>query len=101
MRKLLLAFALVATPAVAEPVMPGPNATFEERLEYIRQLRIEGEEKHKKAVEESNQRLREFNVKMGFPPDYVASGSYRRCSSVCTTTVYSNGRVYRFTIFRN
>ena len=100
MRKLLLAFAFIASPAVAEPVMPGPNATAEERLAYIRALRIENEEKHKKAVEESNQRLREFNVKMGFPPDYVASGYYRRCTSVCTTTVYHNGRVYRFTIFR-
>lgn len=101
MRKFLFVLALFSAPAYAEPVMPGPNATFEERLEYIRQLRIEGEEKHKKAVEESNQRLREFNVKMGFPPDYVASGSYRRCSSVCTITVYHNGRVSRYTIFRN
>lgn len=100
MKKLLLIASLFATPALAEPVMPGPNATAEERLAYIRALRIESEQKHKQIVEESNQRLREFNVKMGFPPDYVASGYYRRCSGVCTTTVYHNGRVYRFTIFR-
>lgn len=101
MKKLLLLASLFATPATAEPVMPGPNATAEERLIYFRQLLAEGEQKHKKAVEESNQRLREFNVKMGFPPDYIASGNYRRCSTVCTTTVYHKGRVYRYTIFTN
>lgn len=100
MRKLLLLAALTASPLAAEPVMPGPNATAEERLAYFRQVLAEGEQKHKQAVEESNQRLREFNVKMGFPPDYVASGNYRRCSTVCVTTVYHNGRVYRYTIFR-
>lgn len=101
MRKLLLALALVASPALAEPVMPGPDATAEERLAYIRQLRIDNEEKHKQVVAESDKRLREFNVSMGFRPDYVASGYYRRCTNVCTSTVYSNGRVYRFTSFRN
>lgn len=100
MRKLLLLAAFAASPLAAEPVMPGPNATAEERLAYIRALRIENEQKHKQVVEENNQLLREFNVKMGFRPDYVASGYYRRCSGVCTTTVYHNGRVYRFTIFR-
>jgi hypothetical protein len=79
--------------------MPGPNATFEERLEYIRQLQAESDLRHKKAVEESNQRLREFNVKMGFPPDYQTYGR-GKCSSVCVITVYSKGRVNRYTIFR-
>lgn len=100
MRKLLFVLALFSAPATAEPVMPGPNATFEERREYMNQVRAESDKKYKQALAESEQRLREFNIKMGFPPDYQTYGR-GGCYSGCTTTVYSRGRVYRFTVFRN
>jgi hypothetical protein len=95
MRKFLIAVALVASPAVAEPVMPGPDASFEERLEYIRALNAEAAEKHKQAVAESEQRLRDFNVKAGFPADYKTYGTGRGCRYSCVTTVTVGSKVYR------
>ena len=100
MNKFLIALALVASPAVAEPVMPGPDASFEERLEYVRALRIESEQKHKQAVAESEQRLRDFNVKVGLPADHQSYGSGLGCRYACTTTVIYRGRVYRFEVSR-
>ena len=38
MKKFLIALALIASPATAQIAEPGPNATFEERLAYIRAL---------------------------------------------------------------
>jgi len=100
MRKFLIALALVASPAVAEPVMPGPDASFEERLEYIRALNAEVAEKHKQAVAESEQRMRDFNVKVGLPADYQSYGSGRGCRYACVTTVYVGSKVYRFRVSR-
>ena len=100
MRKFLIALALVASPAVAEPVMPGPDASFEERLEYVRALRIHSEQKHKQAVAESEQRLRDFNVKVGLPADYQSYGSGLGCRYACVTTVYVGSKVYRFRVSR-
>ncbi len=98
MRKFLIALALVATPAVAEPVAPGPNASFEERLAYIRALRIESDQKHQQVVAENEQRLRETKVKMGLPADYETYGSGRGCRYACVTTVYVGSKVYRFRV---
>ena len=95
MRKLLFVLALFSGPALAEPVMPGPDASFEERLEYIRQLNAEAAEKHKQAVAESEQRLRDFNVKVGFPADYKTYGTGRGCRYSCVTTVYVGSKMYR------
>jgi hypothetical protein len=98
MRKLLFVLALFSGPALAEPVMPGPDASFEERLEYIRQLNAEAAEKHKQAVAESEQRLRDFNVKVGLPADYKTYGTGRGCRYSCVTTVITGGKVYRFQV---
>jgi hypothetical protein len=95
MKKLLFVLALFSGPALAEPVMPGPDASFEERLEYIRQLNAEAAEKHKQAVAESEQRLRDFNVKAGFPADYKTYGTGRGCRYSCVTTVYVGSKMYR------
>jgi hypothetical protein len=95
MRKLLFVLALFSGPALAEPVMPGPDASFEERLEYIRQLNAEAAEKHKQAVAESEQRLRDFNVKVGLPADYKTYGTGRGCRYSCVTTVYVGSKMYR------
>jgi hypothetical protein len=98
MRKFLIALALVSGPVVAEPVMPGPDATYEERREYMNQVRAEAAEKHKQAVAESEQRLRDFNVKVGLPADYKTYGTGRSCRYSCVTTVIANGKVYRFQV---
>jgi hypothetical protein len=95
MRKLLFVLALFSGPALAEPVMPGPDASFEERLEYVRQLNAEAAEKHKQAVAESEQRMREFNVKIGLPADYQSYGTGRGCRYSCVTTVYVGSKMYR------
>jgi hypothetical protein len=95
MRKLLFVLALFSGPALAEPVMPGPDASFEERLEYIRALNAEAAEKHKQAVAESEQRLRDFNVKVGLPADYQSYGTGRGCRYSCVTTVYVGSKMYR------
>lgn len=100
MKKFLIALALVASPAVAEPVMPGPDASFEERLEYIRALNADAAEKHKQAVAESEQRLRDFNIKVGLPADHQSYGTGRGCRYSCVTTVIANGKVYRFQVSR-
>jgi restriction endonuclease S subunit len=100
MHKFFISLALVASPVVAEPVMPGPDASFEERLEYIRQLNAEAAERHKQAVAESEQRLRDFNVKVGLPADYKTYGTGRGCRYSCVTTVIANGKVYRFQVNR-
>lgn len=98
MKKLFILLALIATPAIAEPVAPGPNASFEERLEYVRALRIHSEQKHKQAVAESEQRMRDFNVKVGLPADYQSYGSGLGCRYACVTTVYVGSKVYRFRV---
>jgi hypothetical protein len=98
MKKLLFVLALFSGPAVAEPVMPGPDASFEERLEYVRQLNAEVAEKHKQAVAESEQRMREFNVKIGLPADYQSYGTGRGCRYSCVTTVYVGSKMYRVRI---
>ena len=98
MRKFLIALAFVASPVVAEPVMPGPDASYEERREYMNQVRAEAAEKHKQAVAESEQRLRDFNVKVGLPADYKTYGTGRGCRYSCVTTVIANGKVYRFQV---
>jgi hypothetical protein len=95
MKKLLFVLVLFSGPAFAEPVMPGPDASFEERLEYIRQLNAEAAEKHKQAVAESEQRLRDFNVKVGLPADYQTYGTGRGCRYSCVTTVYVGSKMYR------
>jgi hypothetical protein len=95
MKKLLFVLALFSGPALAEPVMPGPDASFEERLEYIRQLNADAAEKHKQAVAESEQRLRDFNVKVGLPADYKTYGTGRGCRYSCVTTVYVGSKMYR------
>jgi hypothetical protein len=95
MRKLLFVLALFSGPALAEPVMPGPDASFEERLEYVRQLNAEAAEKHKQAVAESEQRMRDFNVKIGLPADYKSYGTGRGCRYSCVTTVYVGSKMYR------
>jgi hypothetical protein len=100
MKKFLIALALIASPALAEPVMPGPDASYEERREYMNQIRAEAAEKHKQAVAESEQRLRDFNVKVGFPADYKTYGTGRGCRYSCVTTVITNGKVYRFQVSR-
>ena len=100
MRKLLFVLALFSGPAIAEPVMPGPDASFEERLEYVRALNAEAAEKHKQAVAESEQRMRDFNVKVGLPADYKTHGTGRGCRYSCVTTVIVNGKVYRFQVSR-
>jgi restriction endonuclease S subunit len=100
MRKFLIALALVASPVVAEPVMPGPDATYEERREYMNQIHAAAAEKHKQAVAESEQRLRDFNVKVGLPADYKTYGTGRGCRYSCVTTVIANGKVYRFQVSR-
>ena len=100
MRKFLIALAFVASPVVAEPVMPGPDASFEERLAYVRALNAEAAEKHKQAVAESEQRMRDFNVKVGLPADYKTYGTGRGCRYSCVTTVIVNGKVYRFQVSR-
>jgi restriction endonuclease S subunit len=100
MRKFLIALALVASPVVAEPVMPGPDASFEERLEYIRQLNAEAAEKHKQAVAESEQRLRDFNIKVGLPADYKTYGTGRGCRYSCVTTVTIGSKMYRVRVSR-
>jgi hypothetical protein len=98
MKKLLFVLALFSGPALAEPVMPGPDASYEERREYMNQIRAEAAEKHKQAVAESEQRLRDFNVKVGFPADYKTYGTGRGCRYSCVTTVIANGKVYRFQV---
>lgn len=98
MRKFLIALALVASPAYAEIAPPGADASFEERLAYIRALRVQSDENHKKVVAENEQRMRDFNVKVGLPADYVSYGSGIGCRSVCVTTVISGGKVYRFRV---
>ena len=95
MRKLLFVLALFSGPAIAEPVMPGPDASFEERLAYVRALNAEAAEKHKQAVAESEQRLRDFNVKVGLPADYQSYGTGRGCRYSCVTTVYVGSKMYR------
>ena len=100
MHKFLIALALVASPAVAEPVMPGPDASFEERREYMNQIRAEAAEKHRQAVAESEQRLRDFNVKVGLPADHQSYGTGRGCRYSCVTTIIANGKVYRFQVSR-
>lgn len=100
MRKFLIALALVASPVVAEPVMPGPDATYEERREYMNQVRAESDKKYKEALAESEQRLREFYVKIGLPADHKGYGSGRGCRYSCVTTVIANGKVYRFQVSR-
>jgi hypothetical protein len=95
MKKLLFVLALFSGPALAEPVMPGPDASFEERLEYSRQLTAEAAEKHKQAVAESEQRLRDFNVKVGLPADYKTYGTGRGCRYSCVTTVIVGSKMYR------
>ena len=100
MRKLLFVLALFSGPALAEPVMPGPDASFEERLAYVRALNADAAEKHKQAVAESEQRLRDFNVKVGLPADYKTYGTGRGCRYSCVTTVIANGKVYRFQVSR-
>jgi hypothetical protein len=100
MHQFLIALALVASPAVAEPAMPGPDASYEERREYMNQVRAEAAEKHKQAVAESEQRMRDFNVKVGLPADYQSYGTGRGCRYSCVTTVIANGKVYRFQVSR-
>ncbi len=100
MRKFLIALALVASPVVAEPVMPGPDATYEERREYLIQIHAEAAEKHKQAVAESEQRLRDFNVKVGLPADYKTYGTGRGCRYSCVTTVTVGSKVYRVRVSR-
>lgn len=100
MRKFLIALALVASPAYAEIAPPGADASFEERLEYIRALNAEAAERHKQAVAESEQRMRDFNVKVGLPADYQSYGTGRGCRYSCVTTVIHRGRVYRFQVSR-
>lgn len=100
MKKLLISLALIATPALAEPVMPGPDASFEERREYMNQVRAEAAEKHKQAVAESEQRLRDFNVKVGLPADYKTYGTGRGCRYSCVTTVTVGSKVYRVRVSR-
>jgi len=95
MKYLIPILALIASPAVAEPVMPGPDASFEERLEYVRALNAEAAEKHKQAVAESEQRMRDFNVKIGLPADYKSYGTGRGCRYSCVTTVYVGSKMYR------
>jgi hypothetical protein len=95
MRKLLFVLALFSGPVLAEPVMPGPDASFEERLEYVRQLNADAAEKHKQAVAESEQRMRDFNVKIGLPADYKSYGTGRGCRYSCVTTVYVGSKMYR------
>ena len=95
MRKFLIALALVASPAYAEIAPPGADASFEERLEYVRALNAEAAEKHKQAVAESEQRLRDFNVKVGLPADYKTYGTGRGCRYSCVTTVYVGSKMYR------
>ena len=98
MNKLFILLALMASPVFAEPVMPGPDASYEERREYMNQIHAEAAEKHKQAVAESEQRLRDFNVKVGLPADYQTYGSGRGCRYSCVTTVIANGKVYRFQV---
>ena len=95
MNKFLIALALITGPAFAEPVMPGPDASFEERLAYVRALNAEAAEKHKQAVAESEQRMREFNVKIGLPADHKSYGTGRGCRYSCVTTVYVGSKMYR------
>jgi hypothetical protein len=95
MRKLLFVLALFSGPALAEPVMPGPNASYEERREYLNQIHAEAAEKHKQAVAESEQRLREFNVKIGLPADHKSYGTGRGCRYSCVTTVFVGTKMYR------
>ena len=95
MRKFLIALAFVASPVVAEPVMPGPDASYEERREYMNQVRAEAAEKHKQAVAESEQRMRDFNIKVGLPADYQSYGTGRGCRYSCVTTVYVGSKMYR------
>ena len=101
MRKLLLAFALVSTPALAEPVMPGPNATAEERLAYIRALRIESEQKHKQIVEENDKMLQETYKKLGVDPNNIGTRYSYYCRYACTTTVRVGSKIYTYTVTRN
>ena len=100
MKKFLIALALVASPAYAEIAPPGADASFEERLAYVRALNAEAAEKHKQAVAESEQRLRDFNVKVGLPADYKTYGTGRGCRYSCVTTIIANGKVYRFQVSR-
>ena len=100
MKKLLFVLALFSSPALAEPVMPGPDASFEERLAYVRALNAEAAEKHKQAVAESEQRMREFNVKVGLPADYQSYGTGRGCRYSCVTTVTVGSKVYRVRVSR-
>jgi hypothetical protein len=95
MKKLLFVLVLFSGPALAEPVMPGPDASYEERREYMNQIRAEAAEKHKQAVAESEQRMRDFNVKVGLPADYKSYGTGRGCRYSCVTTVYVGSKMYR------
>ncbi len=100
MKKLLFVLALFSSPVVAEPVMPGPDATYEERLEYVRALNAETARKHKETLARIEQIHREAKVKMGLPADYETYGSGRGCRYSCVTTVITNGKVYRFQVSR-
>jgi hypothetical protein len=98
MRKFLIALALVASPAVAEPVMPGPDASYEERREYMNQIRAEDAKRHQQVLAQLEQQTREFKIKIGLDPDAPAVGSGRGCRYSCTTTVIYRGRVHRFQV---
>ena len=100
MNKLFILLALIASPAYAEPVMPGPDASYEERREYMNQVRAEAAEKHKQAVAESEQRMRDFNIKVGLPADYQSYGTGRGCRYSCVTTVTVGSKVYRVRVSR-
>lgn len=100
MRKFLIALTLIASPAYAEIPFPSADASFEERLAYVRALNAEAAEKHKQAVAESEQRLRDFNVKVGLPADYQSYGSGRGCRYSCVTTVYVGSKMYRVRVSR-
>jgi hypothetical protein len=95
MKKLLFVLALFSGPALAEPVMPGPDASYEERREYMNQVRAESDKKYKEALAESEQRMREFNVKIGLPADHKSYGTGRGCRYSCVTTVYVGSKMYR------
>jgi hypothetical protein len=61
----------------------------------MNQVRAESDKKYKEALAESEQRMREFNVKIGLPADHKSYGTGRGCRYSCVTTVYVGSKMYR------